>query len=123
MVLEHEGLGQGSQVNYPRQGTKWNIIPHSVGCVCGGVCVCVCVCVLNSKLDKIGNCAITVTSYMGCLYFFGMYGKRRPIAISWYQVCKRSFLSSLSFFLFFFFFFLSFFFFFFFFFVLDLLHS
>ena len=24
--------------------------------------------------------------YMGCLYFFGMYGKKRPIAIPWYQI-------------------------------------
>ena len=23
---------------------------------------------------------------MECLYFFCMYGKRRPIAISWYQI-------------------------------------
>ena len=29
---------------------------------------------------------VTVTSYMGCLYFFGMYGKKRPIAIPWYPI-------------------------------------
>ena len=39
-----------------------------------------------AKLGKIGNCDVIVTSYMRYLYFFDMYGKRRPIAIRWYQI-------------------------------------
>ena len=39
-----------------------------------------------AKLGKIGNYDVIVTSYMGYLSLFGMYGKRRPIAILWYQI-------------------------------------
>ena len=28
----------------------------------------------------------TVTSYFRCWYYFGMYGKKRPLAILWYQL-------------------------------------
>ena len=38
------------------------------------------------KLRKIGNYVVIVTSYTGCLYSFGMNGKRRPIAIPWYLI-------------------------------------
>ena len=31
--------------------------------------------------ETLGNYDVTVTSYMGCLYFFGMYRKKRLIAI------------------------------------------
>ena len=28
----------------------------------------------------------TVTSYFGCWYYFGIYGKKRSLAILWYQL-------------------------------------
>ena len=37
-------------------------------------------------MGKIFNYDVIMTSYMGCLFFFGMYGKRKPIAIPWYQI-------------------------------------
>ena len=40
----------------------------------------------SAFFDKIDNYDVIVTSYMGCLYCFGMYGKRRPIIIPWYQI-------------------------------------
>ena len=41
-----------------------------------------------AKLGKLGNYDVIVTSYTAYLYFFGMYGKRRPIAILWYQISR-----------------------------------
>ena len=38
------------------------------------------------KLGEIANHDGIVTSNTGYLYFFGMYGKGRPIAILWYQI-------------------------------------
>ena len=39
-----------------------------------------------AKLGKIGNYDVIVTAYTEYLYFFSMYGKRRAIAILWYQI-------------------------------------
>ena len=41
----------------------------------------------NQQIWQNRNYDVIVTSYTGCLYFFfGMYGKKRPIAIPWYQI-------------------------------------
>ena len=40
----------------------------------------------TTKLGKIGNYDVIVLSYTGYLYGFGLYGKRRPIAILWCQI-------------------------------------
>ena len=41
---------------------------------------------VNQQIGQNRQLCVIVTSNMGCLYFFGMYGKRRPIATPWYQI-------------------------------------
>ena len=43
-----------------------------------------------AKLGKIDNYDVIVTSYSGYLHFFGMYGKKRSIAILCYQIKHTS---------------------------------